>query len=64
MRKLHDPWSWCCRFKGVFKGKGGKYQAHISIHKQSEYLGTYLDAEEAAKAFDAAKIFLVCTLNM
>lgn len=27
--------------------------------KQTKFLGSNLDAEEAAKAFDAAKIFLV-----
>jgi len=54
---------WCCRFKGISKEKSGKFHAKITIagmhKKQTKFLGSNLDAEEAAKAFDAAKIFLV-----
>ncbi len=62
MAKLHDPASLqCCGFKGVTKVKSGKFQAKLfsPIHKDHKYLGTYLDADEAAKAVDTAKIFLV-----
>ncbi|DBA72560.1 TPA: hypothetical protein ACH3X2_010316 [Trebouxia sp. C0005] len=46
------------RFQGVLKAKSGKFQARLKVHRQIKYLGMYLDAEEAAKAFDAGKIFL------
>ena len=62
MAKLHDPArSQCCRFKGVVKVKSRKFSAYIfsPTHQKCKNLGTYIDAEEAAKAVDAAKIFLV-----
>ena len=62
--KLHNPVGFlCCRFNGVFKAKGGKYLAHLTLHGKSKHLGTYMDAAEAAKAVDAAKIFLVQTMH-
>jgi len=62
MAKLHDPASsQCCRFIGVERVKSGKFHAKTfsPIHGQQRYLGMYIDAEEAAKAVDTAKIFLV-----
>jgi len=62
MAKVHDPASsQCCRFIGVVKVKSGKFRAETSLPtpQKSKHLGTYIDAEEAAKAVDAARIFLV-----
>ncbi|KAL0052442.1 hypothetical protein WJX82_002349 [Trebouxia sp. C0006] len=56
MRKHKGPRS--SRFKGVFEAQGGKYLARLTLHGKPKHLGTYLDAEEAAKAVDAANIFL------
>jgi len=66
MGKLHmrDPAGFlCCRFKGVSEAKGGKYLARLTLHGKFKHLGTYTDAEEAAKTVDAAKIFLVKTMH-
>ena len=48
------------------EAKGGKYLACLTLHGKFKHLGTYTDAEEAAKTVDAAKIFLVkqCMLSI
>ena len=62
--EVHDSESFlCCSFKGVFEAQGGKYLARLTLHGKPKHLGTYLDAEEAAKAVDAANIFLVPTMH-
>jgi len=62
--EVHDSDSFlCCSFKGVFEAQGGKYLARLTLHGKPKHLGTYLDAEEAAKAVDAANIFLVPTMH-
>ena len=43
----------------IFKLKSGKYRAHLPIDGKLKQLGVYLEAEEAAKVFDATKTFLV-----
>ena len=48
-----------CRFKYVKPLRSGKYRARVVITGQAQYLGSYVDAVEAAKAVDAAKIFVV-----
>jgi len=64
VRKLDDPAGLlCCRFKGVSKAKGGKYCAHLTLHGKPNYLGSYMDAAEAAKAVDATRMFLVQTTH-
>ncbi len=64
MGKLHDPAGLLCRrFKGIVKLQSGKYLADLTVHGKSKYLGRYVDAEEAAKAVDEAKIFLVQTMH-
>ena len=48
-----------CRFKYVRQLRSGKYGARVMITGQAQHLGNYVDAVEAAKAVDAAKIFMV-----
>ncbi len=49
-----------CRFKYVRQDSpSGKYHACVTIHGQAHNLGDYVDEQEAAKAVDAAKIFVV-----
>ena len=58
-----------CRFKHVqqtrrmsaYEAKG-KFQARVTLLGRTQSLGVYVDAEEAAKAVDAARIFVVQTL--
>lgn len=50
-----------CRFKYV-RQDSEKYQARVIIHGQAQNLGNYVDEQEAAKAVDAARIFVVQTL--
>lgn len=46
-------------YKGVIKKKGcNRWEASIVKSQQRFYLGLYLSAEEAARAYDAAAIFL------
>ncbi len=47
------------RFKGVTWHKHtGKWQARISVNKQTKYLGVFEIEEEAAKTYDAAALRL------
>lgn len=39
-------------FRGVSKGKAGRFQAHIKLNRKSKYLGTFDRAEDAARAYD------------
>lgn len=39
-------------YKGVSKGKGGKYYASISCNGVGEFLGSYSNARDAAKAYN------------
>jgi HNH endonuclease len=41
-------------FKGVFLHVGGKYQARIKVGRETIHLGSFVDAREAALAYDAA----------
>ncbi|DBB09848.1 TPA: hypothetical protein ACH3X3_001463 [Trebouxia sp. C0006] len=46
------------RFRYISKQKSGEYKALLPINGKQKHLGIYTYAEEAAKAVDAAKIFL------
>ena len=41
-------------FNGVFKVRGGKFQAQISIDGEKKHLGTFTKARDAAMAYDKA----------
>lgn len=43
-------------FKGVSPEKGGKWRANIRIEGRQVYLGTFVDPEKAARAYDAAAV--------
>ena len=49
-----------CRFKYVGQQKDGRYSARVVNEKgKVVYLGRYKSAEDAAKAADVARVFLV-----
>ena len=62
LQKVVGKWRCgCCRFRSVFRQKNGKYSA-ITRDEQGKvvYMGRYKAAEDAAKAIDVARVFLVC----
>lgn len=52
MGKIRRPTS--SRFKGVSRTKFGKWDVRIRVEGRQKTLGTFLDEEEAARAYDAA----------
>lgn len=55
-RNAATPVSNTTGFKGVGEKKPGRFQARIMVDRRTIYLGTFGDAAEAARAYDAAAI--------
>ncbi len=43
-------------FRGVYRTSGGKFEVRLTVRPKVHYLGRFISADEAARAYDAAAL--------